>query len=502
MSPYPPMHQTPHGISPENVFSRWLAAWLVAFLLVTPTLVADEAKDLFDSLFGAQVQRVAKTLGRDDDVVLAAEMIAAAIEAADAVKFALLAADRAYALSSRSTSGIEIAIAAANLIAKLDPTRRLESMRRVIQLRQRQYARLRGLKKREAGERLIEAYMELAAAKQDSGDFVGASSDLRRALTTASTIKSDRRDEIKSEIDVLRSKQQLAVRIKALKLRIMANKQDKVAIALLLKLLVVEMDDPAEARKYTFLSDDDAWKTHVPLAAQELESLKAGDALALGKWYRSLAATAPKTAKLEMLIRSRAAYEKFLEADAGEGLAVAAARIALKTITSDLEKIEAGSSSVTRVNWKKDRITVKYHWSEQTMSKGSYDYSDPDHVLLTDEFFKPTYHSNSVAWHRPAKPSPLMFDFGRRVLPKGIRLYFHGTDAPGGNMAQPTFVRIYRGTKTKPGSLLAKVEPVPDKTGWLEIRLPQRSSAASQYYWILIGASEGKWTLIEEVEFH
>ena len=36
----------------------------------------------------------------------------------------------------------------------------------------------------------------------------------------------------------------------------------------------------------------------------------------------------------------------------------------------------------------KDRLKVKYRWLEQTMSKGSFYYGDPDHTLLTDGVFE------------------------------------------------------------------------------------------------------------------
>jgi len=162
-------------------------------------------------------------------------------------------------------------------------------------------------------------------------------------------------------------------------------------------------------------------------------------------------------------------------------------------------------TTASRIDWKRDREKVKYRWLKQNMSKGSWKYDDPEHTLLTDGVAKARYHDDSIAWNLvQAKPSPVVFNFGRVVRPKMVRVYLHGADAPGG-LSIPPYVRVYTGSDTKPGRPIAELKPVPDKTGWHDIALPRTSASASRYFWIEIGAetsSRTKWILIEEVEFH
>ncbi|MDH3584663.1 MAG: hypothetical protein OER86_10650 [Phycisphaerae bacterium] len=480
-----------------------------------PSAEAIEKADAsFTQAFGDQVRRVTATADKADDVAFAAQMLEAAGGAVESPELVVVMLRQAAELASVDAGGYEIAVTAYTKLLEAHPRGAGAYLSSLVTVRQRQYLRARGGEKDAAATAYLDVLLEAAAAEVEAAEWDRAIGLYRQALAIVGRVDPDRRSEILDGLNDARARQRLAVRAAQLKRKLAeARKADPDAAATaagdLLKLLIVEMDDPAEARKYTFLSDDATLKANTRMAARPVESLDEAEAEALGKWYRSMVAEAPTESKGAMLERARLAYERYLQLHGEEDLKGHAVRKSvLKGIETELEKLAAASPAglrartAARVDWAKDRSKVTYRWLEQNMGRGQYDYRDPDHRLLTDGVFKPRYHDDSVVWGAPSKPSPLVFDFGRRVRPRQVRFYFHGTDAPGGGMAQPSSVRVYNGSRDKPGRLLARVDPVPDRTGWLEVPLPQTPSSVSRYYWIEIGASKGTWTLVEEVEFH
>jgi len=474
-----------------------------------PALI--EAEQTVQQIFGPNIRRAAATPQKTDDLALAAQLLTASEAETSGAAVEVVLLRHAAALASTDPAGDATAARVWERLIERDPAGANEYAVQRLPILQRLYQRARDETKDEAGTAYLVALLTAAQAKGDAAEWEQAVVYTRQALGLTARVAPSRRGEIQQLLNHLRDRQRLQNRADQLRQKVLTAKDnDPDAMPALAKplieLLLIEMDDPREAAKYSVLADDDTLKTHLSLARRSVESLEQDEARRVGAWYRDLARTAPDRAKAAMLERSRTAYERFLELQGGEGLDGTAAKLQLKGIETQLEKLAASGSPaprrrVSKVDWEKDRLRVRYRWLEMTMSKGSWDYSDPDHTLLTDGIFRQTFSDHSVGWRKPAAPSPVAFDFGRVVRPKGVRVYLLGTEARGGGVAPPQFVRVYRGTKTKPTRPLANVEPVPDGTGWLNIPLPQNAHTDSRFFWIHIGPSTQSWLIVEEIEF-
>jgi len=97
-----------------------------------------------------------------------------------------------------------------------------------------------------------------------------------------------------------------------LKQRLQANPQDGVSRGALVRLLLIEMDNPDEAAQYVGEGADADMRKYVPAAAKGVAAAPELACLALGQWYHGLVVKAGLAAKPPMLARAIAYYQRFL----------------------------------------------------------------------------------------------------------------------------------------------------------------------------------------------
>ena len=160
---------------------------------------------------------------------------------------------------------------------------------------QRPYATARADAKVKAGEALIEALKALAEAQAAAEDVDGAGATLKQALTVATAIKSESKAALQAQLAGLAPQQQVEKQVAALKAKLDKDPADAASRKELVRLYVVEMDNPAEAAKFVDETLDEATRKYVPAATKPLEEAPELACNELGDWYRGLAdqATVP-----------------------------------------------------------------------------------------------------------------------------------------------------------------------------------------------------------------
>jgi formylglycine-generating enzyme required for sulfatase activity len=220
------------------------------------------------------------------------------------------------------------------------PEKKVECLQKVAALYQKQYAAARGEAKTKAGETLIETLKVLADAQAAAEDADGAGATLKQALAVATTIKSESRAALQTQLAGLASQQQAEKQIAALKAKLDADPKDAASRKELVRLCLVEMDDPAEAAKFVDEACDEATRKYVPAAAKPVEDAPELACTQLGDWYRGLADQAATPAsKGAMLRRAQAYYQRFLGLHTAEDLGRTAAALTLKKIDDALAKL-------------------------------------------------------------------------------------------------------------------------------------------------------------------
>jgi hypothetical protein len=315
-------------------------AWVFTLCLAAsaPLLAADDPRQLFDSLYGKELARVRLTQDPADDIALAGDMVQAATASDASTPMLALLCDTAYTLASKDPRGYEIAVAALRLWKKADPAQNLAAATRISDLLQKGYSAAHGDEKKTVGPRYLAALTDLADAQAASGALTEALLTCRRAMGVAGALHEKTAD-IQSRLELYTEHQRSMAKIDALHKKLQADKTDHAAAKDLILAYAVELDNPAEARKYTFLADDAKLAELLRLASSDPASLEAEQCMELAEWYRDLAEGAPTPpSKLAMLQHAHDHYARFLELHPDTDLTRTKATLALAKVDQSLGK--------------------------------------------------------------------------------------------------------------------------------------------------------------------
>lgn len=325
-----------------------LGLWVMLTVLPRPCW-ADEAQDAFDRLYGNDLKRVAATPSAADDIALAKQLLDGANAAEKQPAFLAILCDKAYELGAKDPAGCDTALAAMRLEADSVPARRVECLTKVAALYQGQYAKALADAKAKVGEALVQALMNQADAEAAAGRAAAADT-ARQALSVATAIKSDSRANIQAWLSTVLStvgaRQETQKQVAALKARVLGDPRDSASRKELVRLLLVEEDNPAEAAKYIDESLDEPTRKYVPGAARGVEGAPELACQELGKWYQDLKdrATSPE-GKAAMLGRAHRYWERFLELHSADDLGRTVGTLALKKVEGELAGLGQGGGS-------------------------------------------------------------------------------------------------------------------------------------------------------------
>ena len=312
--------------------------------LLAPGVWASEAEEkaaeVFASLFGADVARVAKTRDAADDIDLAKRLLDTARGAA-AGKPALVAVlcEKAFDLASGHADGYTTAVESAEFLASQVPAKAGECAERLVTVRQKQYALAAPDAKAAAGEALVDALLGAADAKSAAGDAVGAVSDCRRAEGIARAVKSDRLADVSARREHLAHLLTVHREIANMKALVARDSGNVAAREKLARLYLVDLDDPAAAAAHLEGVEDESLKKYVPAVAKGVEAAPELACMELGEWYRGLGEAAAEASKAAMFARAKAYYDRVLALHEADDLNRAAATVALKRIEAELAKL-------------------------------------------------------------------------------------------------------------------------------------------------------------------
>ena len=319
----------------------FLGRLLMAAILLAGSLLvlADEAADTFNKLYGEDLRRVAATPLPADDVALAQQMLEDAKKVADQPAFLALLCEKAYELAARDPSGHPTAIAVVDVLAANVPEKKIECLQKSVAVYRKQYAAARGKAKARAGEKVLASLTALAEAQAAAANSDDTCTTLRQAVAVARALKSENRAALQAQLDGLMSQRKIETQIAAIKAALDANPRDETSRKELVRLYLVEMDNPAEAAKFLDETLDEAARKYVPAAAKPVEDAPELACMELGDWYKGLAdQTAVPASKGAMLRRAQGYYRRFLELHTAADLGRTAATLTLEKLGHALAK--------------------------------------------------------------------------------------------------------------------------------------------------------------------
>jgi len=253
-----------------------------------------------------------------------------------------LLCEKAYELGVKAPSGYATAVEAMELVADRVGDKAASCQDKIVAVRQREYDAAKGPERAKAGAALLDAVLAGAGAWESAGGFTEATALLRRAQALASAVAPERKTEIQARTERIAIQQKVRKQAADLKARVQANPQDAASRKELVRLLVVELDNPAEAA--AFLDDllDEAMRKYVPAAAKGVEAAPEAACLELANWYVALLEKAV-IGKQALLARASAYYERYLDLHKADDVTRSQAALALKKVEETLSKLGAKS---------------------------------------------------------------------------------------------------------------------------------------------------------------
>jgi hypothetical protein len=292
-----------------------LAASALFAVLAGSAFSADDpqkAQATFDSLFARDIEAVRATSDGRDDVDLAQHLLEAASGAADQPAFLLLICDAAYDLALARPEGYPTAVKVLTLLGQALPDRAETCRVRLLEVRQKQFEGARGEEKRTAAEVLLDLVMAEAEAREAAATLGEAAALYRRAQGVAKASHSARQGEIERRVEALTLRMRTVARVADIKAMLEKDPDNTPAREGLVRLCVVDLDDPAAAAQYLEGCKDADLLKYVPAASHPLDSVPELACLELGEWYRSLAESVPPYVRAAMCARARAYLARFL----------------------------------------------------------------------------------------------------------------------------------------------------------------------------------------------
>ncbi|MCX5656219.1 MAG: hypothetical protein NTY65_16400, partial [Planctomycetota bacterium] len=310
-------------------------------LLTVESLAAEDPEKAFESAFGQEARQVSATPFTKDDAAFAVKLLQTAKMIKEDPALVAVMYEKTYEFGAKNPAGYEAAIEAAGLLAELVPQRKGEWRENALALCQLDYRSLaKGPdEKKKSGERLVKQMMLVAEQRLAAGKSSEAAGLYRQASSVDSAIQGDHKEQIQAAQRFAETRQPILSQVEQAKARLQAKPDDKVAAADLVRLYLVELDNPQEAASYTDTAGDEAMKKYVLVAGMNVENLPENGCLELAKWYASLVDGATVPAKPRMLGRAMTYYERYLEVHTAQDAGHAAAKMGLDRVTAELEKL-------------------------------------------------------------------------------------------------------------------------------------------------------------------
>jgi tetratricopeptide (TPR) repeat protein len=304
--------------------------------LLSSAAWADDAADTFEQLFGAELKKVTTTHDSAAGFALATKLLEAAKSPQTDVALLGILCEKIYDLDAKDPRGYETAIQAMQLEAARIPAQRAAALTKALTLRQKQLDAARGNARNQATDLLLEAYDAAADATCRAGDYAGATALCRKAMSYAATPAD--KEVFKVRLDDVAARQKVQKQVDGLKAKVAADPADAASGTELVRLLVVELDEPAQAVAFLGEGVDESLKKYVPAAIKDVNSAPELACMELGDWYLILAEKASPTARPGALDHAAVYYQRFIDLHKAEDAQRARARQLLKQAKDGIEK--------------------------------------------------------------------------------------------------------------------------------------------------------------------
>jgi len=220
--------------------------------------------------------------------------------------------EKAYELGIRKPKGHPTAIKAARALLETRPDQKAAWQRKLLAVYELDWQAADRTRKKAAGKTYVEQMIALADDRANSDRLAEAIQLYTDASRMVRYYAPELRDAVAGKLKDVRGRQKLQQDLARCK-DVLAAKPDNAAVReRLIRLYVVELDQPGEAAKLLTADVSERLRTYVPLAVKQDQPVAREVCMELGDWYRSLTAGATRTGQVNVLIRAEDYYQRLV----------------------------------------------------------------------------------------------------------------------------------------------------------------------------------------------
>ena len=253
--------------------------------------------------------------------------------------------EKAYELGMKQAKGYPAAIKAAQALLKARPDQKAAWQQKLLAVYKLDWQAADRKRKKEAGRAYVEQMIAAAADMAASGDLAEAIKLYTDASGMVRYYAPELRGAVAQKLTDVKSGQKLRQELARCKSVLAASPDNTPIRERLIHLLVVEFDDPSEAKKLLTTSVSKPLRTYVPLAAEAVEQARREACLELGDWHRSLAAKATLRGQANVLSKAKAYYARFVELETNS-VRRASGKAKLAKVEKELAAVSAPSTKL------------------------------------------------------------------------------------------------------------------------------------------------------------
>ena len=311
-----------------------IARALCVIVAFPVSAVADDTARLLN-IYIEELRRETK-----DPVKLAERLLQEAAKVTDNPALRSGLYQKAYEYGMQSAKGHASAQTAMETVLALAPKGKVQWWEQLVKVRQQMYSRKSGADRQAMSEKLVSALASAGDACLDERLATKASGYYQRAGFLARLLRLPRQGELVAKTRKANALVGIGRQVERCETRLKSNPGDDKARVELIRLLVVELDDPGEAQAYLDATVAKSWRENIPLAMKDPREMDEAACLALGVWYAKLARTAAVMGKVAALSRVRTYYRRYLTLHTRQDPDRARAETALAGIEKTLAKLD------------------------------------------------------------------------------------------------------------------------------------------------------------------
>lgn len=328
----------------------------LSFIFVTAIILsvcgicsAEDAGALYARGFGDRDAAVRAAHSPTLSSAFAQELFDSADQVKDDPAYQTVLLNKAYEFGMLYPDGLGTAVEAMEKLIQSQPETKEGADQKLLAAMAKRCHISIGEQRRAATDEYVAKALEIADDLTTAGKYEAAITVCGKAKLTAAAFPQSRAD-LAAGLQRTRDVEGVARHAQELKATLAASPNDTAAAREIVRLFVLDLDDPEQAVPWLEATGDPRLKQVVPLAARDVEELSEAESLQLADWYHTQVHKSSRRASYTAWTRARAAYQHFLDLHPRQDADRLNARRAIEDANAALAELPNAASSQRIIN--------------------------------------------------------------------------------------------------------------------------------------------------------